>query len=612
MAKTWHPCVLRVAAIVSAETGNRVEEKNLSTIETRLRSRMLRLGIADFDGYNAHLTAHEAEEREVLKGLMTTHHTFFFREFQHFDVLQETITQRVRSGEWKPGMVVKVWSAASSRGQEAYSLAMFLHVHLKKAHNIDFRIWASDIDAESVRYGGNGVYPIKEVQSIPMAYLGEHWARGSGDIAHFAKAKIALTERIEWHQENLLDTKNFRAKHGPFDVIFCRNVFIYFEDQKILSISRDLMSSLKEGGLFVTGLSEPIPAESLGLLRVGPSSYRPPSKEKVSAPAVAPRSPVIEAPRALRALVVDDSPTIQKLLKKILGEGGSFSHVDLASHGEEAQKALLAGQYDLITLDIHMPVMDGIQFLETVYKADRHPPVLVVSSVSREDRSLATRALELGARDYVEKPDLARMKESAGEILSKARTLARLPRTQNSLDLDRSFSRELRIPEPSRKMRVVEVSSGSKAVDVAALASALELESESPPTLWLVSSSADLRHCEELIKKHSKRPLVELRRGSSFFANSHYLVTVGEFIGLVHYRVLPQGESLSALLGSCHSAVVSGLQSLAVGYVLAGETCEMSALRNLGWVDQAPATSYASLSAEVFAGLRIQPKDKVA
>jgi len=615
-SKTWHPCVLKVARIVTEETGNRVEEKNLNTIETRLRSRLLRLGLKDFEAYETHLAAHELEERVALKGLMTTHHTFFFREFQHFDVLQEWIASKVSSGEWKSGSSVKVWSAAASRGQEAYSLAMFLHVHLKKAHGIDFKVFASDIDGESVRYGSNGVYPVKEVQAIPLAYLGGLWARGTGDIAHFAKAKAVLRDKISWHEVNLLDAGKFTREHGPFDVVFCRNVFIYFEPEKVLSISRDLLGSTREGGLFVTGLSEPVPAEPLGLSKVGPSCYRTASS-KVPLPkakgALAPAPKFSPAPAApLRVLVVDDSPTIQKLLKKILLEDTLFGTVDVASHGEEARKLLASGSYDLITLDIHMPVMGGVEFLEKVYDRKSHPPVLVVSSVSREDRGLATRVLELGARDYVEKPDLSRMKESADEIRSKAKTLAKLPKATTSLELDRSFSREVVIPEVDRKLRVVEVGSGLARVDVAALSASFDLESHSPPTIWVFADAAEAPALAEKIRRSSKRAVHLLSGDSELRSDAHYVCSTAEFASLVQGRLVREKRGVSALLSSSSSAVVAALEKTAPVYVLTGEASDVSKLRTFSWVEQAPATSYVSLSAEVFAGIRKVRKELVA
>jgi len=612
---SWHPCVLRVARIVTDETGNRVEEKNLSTIETRLRSRMLRLGIADLDAYDKFLSANESAERKVLRGLMTTHHTFFFREFQHFDVLQEWVTAKIRSGELSSAKPLKVWSAASSRGQEAHSLAMFLHVHLKQAHNIDFHIYATDIDAESVKYGSNGVYPIKEVQSIPLAYLGKFWSRGTGDISHFAKAKAELRNKITWAEVNLLESKSFAAKHGPFDVVFCRNVFIYFEEQKILSISRDLMSAMREGGLFVTGLSEPISAETLGLSRVGPSSYQTPSKHVQPALSKPVETPLVaKAATPFRVLIVDDSPTIQKLLKKILAEDKIFGEMDLAANGQEAAQLLAKNSYDLITLDIHMPVMGGIEFLEKVYRKDTHAPVLVVSSVSREDRSLATRALELGAKDYVEKPDLSKMKESAGEILSKARTLARMKNTSanTSLELDRAFSRELVISHAQKKMRMIECDFARGSLDLAGLIRSFETEKMSPPNLWIVGNESERNRLESMLRSASKRRVSRVEKSQVFEANAHYVACSSELPGMILDRILPTAGDLSALLCSCRPEVISALESLRVGYVLASEHHNLSVLKKLPWVEQAPVTSYASLSTEVFCGVRKMTRDWAA
>jgi chemotaxis protein methyltransferase CheR len=175
----------RLSIIVQEMTGNQVLEKNHSMLESRLRSRMIKLGFQDTAEYWKYFESDEKNERNVLQGLMTTHYTFFFREYIHFEVLESWIESNIaklKSRYQQTKTPVRVWSAACSRGQEVYSLGMFLENALVKKHDLPFEIVGTDIDEESVKFAANGVYSIKEVNTIPHHYLNEFWKKGTGSI----------------------------------------------------------------------------------------------------------------------------------------------------------------------------------------------------------------------------------------------------------------------------------------------------------------------------------------------------------------------------------------------------------------------------------------------
>ena len=224
--------LFEISKVVNQSTGIQLGEKQFSMVENRLKSHMIKMGIPLFSDYLEYFKAHKIVETEKLVSLMTTHHTYFFREFNHFEYLENhlpEIVQRLRSqGEKK----ISVWSAACSRGQEVYSLSLFLNTHLKQiAPDFTYEILGTDVDPESVKIAKNGVYPWEDVKKIPMQYLSSNWVRGTGQIANFAKIKDDFKKQCQFDVVNLNEIKMPNKK---FDIVFCRNVFIYFNGDQMI------------------------------------------------------------------------------------------------------------------------------------------------------------------------------------------------------------------------------------------------------------------------------------------------------------------------------------------------------------------------------------------
>jgi chemotaxis protein methyltransferase CheR len=455
----------RLAEISRQETGVAIAENQYHLLESRLGNRISELGLVSVDAYWSHFAKHEAEERSAILSLMTTHHTFFFREFIHFELLEkwvDTNAARLKERFAKDKTPLKIWSAACSRGHEVHSLAMFLEFACFEKYGIPFEVLGSDIDPECVNEAKNGVYPVVEVCKIPQKYLNSFWVNGVG----VTKGSISVGPRIrgktKFEVTNLLKLQALSSSHR-FDVIFVRNVFIYFSAEQVQKIALDLRGRLMDGGLFITGVSEPISFPAWDLQSIGPSAYTTkaasPAKREASAGAAAqsrsklndpskgtiPETtptkhhaavgvarlaslPTVAVPvTTYRVLCVDDSSTIQAVMKHVFTRDKDCVEFVSAMNGAEARKKLDAAPsgagFNIITLDIHMPVMGGIEFLETCYRPSIDPPVLMISSVNRADVDLATKALSLGASDYVEKPAMNKLEQSSDEILAKVKMI---------------------------------------------------------------------------------------------------------------------------------------------------------------------------------------------
>lgn len=460
----------KVSTIVARISGNVLGEKQALMVQTRIKKRMSELGLINAKDYIRYIDQNKEKEAGVLVSLLTTHHTFFFREFTHFEHLKSQLPELVKRVRARGENTIKIWSAACSRGQEVYSLSMFMSFYLNKIDpTMKFKILGSDIDPESVKIAQNGVYHRREIKSVPMNYLGSHWARGTGDISDFVKAKKTISEFCDFRVYNLL-TFQKEMKNEKFDIIFCRNVFIYFKTEQIEEITKNFLNHLYSDGLLYSGISESLSSLKLELRNCGPSVYGHKLPEVEPAATISDRistsarieptvlDAVTSIPKKLRVFSIDDSSSILTLLKKVFSEDDQFEIVGTACNGIDARDQLknLKGKVDVVTLDIHMPEMDGVTYLETYYNDD-HPPVVVISSASREDSDAAMRCLRAGASDFIEKPALNNLLERGEEIKTKLRVsyIDRSLIKQHISSVDKEFEKEITIEDPASKFRIL-------------------------------------------------------------------------------------------------------------------------------------------------------------
>lgn len=443
-----------VAIQIGDITGIQFGESQFELVRARLAKRMMALEIQTPNDYLKYLRENSEKEIPRLISLLTIHHTFFFREFPQFEFLLQTSLPALIQQMKKEGRThFKIWSAGCSQGQEVYSLALFLSYHLKKlAPGFTFDILGTDICNESIAIAKNGVYHWDTLKEIPAMYLDGNWIRGKGTVADFAKVKPEIKSSCLFQIVNM---KNLDSALGStvFDLIFCRNVFIYFIAQRIKTITNDMLKHLSPSGFIFLGMAENLIGLGLPITCLGTSVYRHAGANelevKTSANAAA-------QPENLRVLCVDDSPTVLRLLKHVLSPAFGFTVVGTAGNGLEAAKFLQTNKVDLVTLDIHMPEQNGVEYLRQNFNKS-HPPVVILSSVAREDAHLAHMALDMGASDYIEKPALDGLVQRSDEIRAKlvcaveARRNPSIPQEK----LERSFQKSLKLKSVDLKLRLI-------------------------------------------------------------------------------------------------------------------------------------------------------------
>jgi chemotaxis protein methyltransferase CheR len=236
-------------------------------LQSRLGGRMHELGIERLSQYHALIAADEgAEERQRAIDLITTNETYFFREQSHFDFLDDELLPA-----WAGARSLRVWSAASSTGEEAYTLAMLLDQHRP---NGNWSVFASDISTRVLSFARRALYPMARAQNIPRSYLRRYCLCGTGEYEGHLLVDAALRRKVEFAQRNLASLDAF--DDGMFDLIFLRNVIIYFDFPTKIKVLGDVLERLRPGGYLVVGHSESLHGMNLELEMHSPSIYRKP------------------------------------------------------------------------------------------------------------------------------------------------------------------------------------------------------------------------------------------------------------------------------------------------------------------------------------------------
>lgn len=233
-------------------------------VSGRLAKRLHHHQLKSFDAYFKLISnpAYQAE-KQVAIDLLTTNETHFFREHKHFDYLRDVILpQRVK------GRQFRVWSAASSSGEEPYTIAMMLAEHLKPE---PWEVIASDVSSRVLKQAQSGCYSMKRAPEIPRQYLTKYCLKGTGDHEGDLLISKSLRQHVQFMSVNL--TQPF-PDLGEFDVIFLRNVMIYFDVETKRKIVQQMLPHLRKEGYLIISHSESLNGVSSEYKAVSPSIYR--------------------------------------------------------------------------------------------------------------------------------------------------------------------------------------------------------------------------------------------------------------------------------------------------------------------------------------------------
>jgi chemotaxis protein methyltransferase CheR len=259
----------RLREIVHARTGIALSEAKRELVYGRLARRLRKLKLTSFAEYCRLVEGAESEELQELTNAITTNLTSFFRENYHFEQLGAEVLPQIASNR-SAMRRMRLWSAGCSTGEEPYSLAVVLREGLARLPNWDIKLLATDIDSKVVATAAEGVYAADRFKGVSTDRV-RNWFPPIAGRPGFSAASADLKALITFKQLNLLEPWPMK---GPFDVIFCRNVVIYF-DKATQRRLFDRMADLQEpGGWLFIGHSENLLNVTRRYKLVGRTVYR--------------------------------------------------------------------------------------------------------------------------------------------------------------------------------------------------------------------------------------------------------------------------------------------------------------------------------------------------
>ena len=263
----------KISRFITEETGIQLPDNKKSMVEARLRKRMRINKIDSYEEYANFVFSEEGKRLELVNMIdsLTTNKTSFFREPDHFDVLTREVlpTLLASRNSVRP---LQIWSAGCSSGQEPYTLAIVLSEFARANRGFDFEITATDISTEILEKARRGIYSSDKVETIPLALKQKYFLRSKNPANPEVRVTQQLRQKVRFGYLNLMD-EGFRFEQ-QMDIIFCRNVMIYFDNPTRKSLFEKFIRVLNPGGYIFIGHSESINGLQLPLKTIAATVYQ--------------------------------------------------------------------------------------------------------------------------------------------------------------------------------------------------------------------------------------------------------------------------------------------------------------------------------------------------
>ena len=254
-----------IVRLVYEKSGISLHAGKKPLVVARLQKRLAALSLDSYADYLKYVARDESGEEVVaLLDAIATNHTYFYREEQHFEILANRVVPELGRGR----APLDIWCAAASTGEEAYTIAMTL-AGLQPP--VEFNLMASDISTRALKTAHAGIYKMEGVSVLPPETLRTYFEKGLGESAGLVRVRKELRDLVEYRRLNLLEIDSLDRK---FDVIFCRNVMIYFDrvvQQRVVTM---LERHLRPGGYLFVSHSESLNGIAHGLRWIAPAAYQ--------------------------------------------------------------------------------------------------------------------------------------------------------------------------------------------------------------------------------------------------------------------------------------------------------------------------------------------------
>ncbi|MCD6378849.1 protein-glutamate O-methyltransferase CheR [bacterium] len=253
--------------LVYQKSGISLTEKKIALVRSRITKRLRALDINDFEEYLSYVKSDRSGGEIVnLLDVISTNVTSFFREADHFNVMKEAIEGWIAEGQKK----FRFWSAACSTGEEPYTMAMIINETIKDP-KADVKILATDISTQVLGKCREGKYSEEKVKPVSSVLRNRYLTKEGNGKESLYKVKDILKNQITFTRINLSNPPF--PMHGPFDMVFCRNVMIYFDNDVRMKLINEINRLLKPGGYLMVGHSESLSRLNIGFKFKCPSVY---------------------------------------------------------------------------------------------------------------------------------------------------------------------------------------------------------------------------------------------------------------------------------------------------------------------------------------------------
>jgi len=257
----------KIVDLVHRLCGIKLQEGKEMLVQARLTKRLRELGLGKFEDYLEHVECDRSGgELSLMLDLLTTNKTSFFREMRHFEYLRRQVLPRLKA----PGKKIRFWSAGCSSGEEPYSLAIQMREEIPDIDCRGVRILATDISTRMLDKARQATYPRDTLADVPAPLVQRYFTRVEGKAERLYRVAESVSGMVQLARLNLLDPWPMK---GPFDVILCRNVMIYFDRPTREALVSRFWELLQPGGHLFLGLSESLMGGTHGLRYVEPAVY---------------------------------------------------------------------------------------------------------------------------------------------------------------------------------------------------------------------------------------------------------------------------------------------------------------------------------------------------
>lgn len=253
----------QIQSFFYAASGIRLAESKKSLICGRLNARLRALNLTDYASYVRFVQQPGNEvEKQLAVDLLTTNETYFYREPKHFQLLQQMLQ------EWQGDRAPIIWSAACSSGEEPYTLAMLMY---EAFGSRPWKILASDLSSRVLETASMGLYPLTRAKELPAELLKKYCLKGTGPYEGYLMVEEHIKQRVEFSQRNLMNLSPLNEK---VDIIFLRNVLIYFDNEHKKSIVTAVSKQLRKKGWLFIGHSESLHGINEWFSPIQPAVYQ--------------------------------------------------------------------------------------------------------------------------------------------------------------------------------------------------------------------------------------------------------------------------------------------------------------------------------------------------